>query len=506
MCEFAGSHDLTSVVDMVGIMSYRGPDDEGIVPIKTKGSQFWGGMRRLSIIDLNSSGLCPYQVDGYTLLYNGEVYNYRELRDQLRQEGHVFKTASDTEVVLKSYIHWGPEAFKRFNGMFALAIANNEEVVLARDIAGEKPLYYQDHIETGFAFASEAKALPNRVVKADYQQDKFYSNLQHTLGSLYEGVEQLEPAHYAVYNFADKTLKKRRYWRFSPREVNEKSALEEFEYLLENSVSLRTRADVPYGIYFSGGVDSSLIRSCHPFERVFTYDYDENNKEDFEANLQKILYHLDFPVGSFTPYALWSLARKASREVKVVLSGEGADEIFGGYMRYQPIAIQHQLRSRYPSYKELFNKTFSEIYAKQFAKTTARGEDLDFVYELMKPYFAEHDPITAMQLFDFENVMPSLLQMSDRMTSAFGIENRLPFLDRRLIEFGLSLPPHLKIWNFEGKVLPRQLVTQRGLKIEAEKRGLIAPYNQWYNLPGYDRTEYFKHMNKVWYAMVGGKK
>src|SRR3990167_801914 len=282
--------------------------------------------------------------------------------------------------------------------MFAFAIYNkrNDILFLARDIAGEKPLYFKE-TNDGIEFASEAKAL-------DWQ------------------CNELEPAHYLLYEFKSKQLIIEKWWNFKPIKINLETAEEELEKLLEDSIKLRTRADVPYGLYLSGGVDSTLISTFHNFAHTFTYE-DGNYKEEFNQLLPKIAYHLDYPLDSFSSFGLWKLAEQVKNAgVKVVLSGEGADELFGGYVRYTPNALNYEAQKRFPSYKGMF------------------------------PYKGD------LGWEDFNNKMRGLLRMGDRMASAHGIENRCPFLDRRIIEFAFSLPPELKISGFDLKVILNKLL------------------------------------------------
>lgn len=495
MCSIAGSYSIKKTSQMLKTMRHRAPDDQNIVksyPGGFHGKPFYSAMGRLSILDLKSPNLCPYIEGSNTLLYNGEIYNYLDLRQELQLKGYQFKTQSDTEVVYKAWREWGMDCLNKFNGMFAFAIITPQKIYLARDIAGEKPLYYRRQPE--FEFASEAKALGGQLVNSE-----FFETFQHCFGeTLYKGVKELLPGHYAIYDLWSQRLDVKRWWEFKPRYINPETALDELEDLLKDAINIRTKADVPYGLYFSGGVDSSLIDNFHQFEHKFTFDPTKDYRKDFDKNIEKILYHLDFPVGSFSPYALYSLAREASKKVKVVLSGEGADEVFGGYIRYMPVATQYQMTKRYPSYNELFSKSGQTNFGQIFMETTYRGKNKEHLIELMQPFFTKYDPITAMQMFDFTYIMPSLLQMGDRMASAFGIENRCPFLDKRIIEFGLSLPPELKIWDFENKVLLKKLSRRKHLEIQEEKTGLVVPWNKWNNIPGYDRTAYFEAMLEKW--------
>lgn len=500
MCSIGGIIHGSGIEKMIDIQKHRAPDSFGFY----KDDDIELGMGRLKILDLSSPGLCPYQEDQFVLSYNGEIYNYIELKEELRAHGWKFRTTSDTEVLLKSWRQWGVGMFDKLNGMFAIALYDKrkKQLLLARDIAGEKPLYYYQRGAL-FAFTSEAKALQG-VVPLESRQDRFFEAFQHVHGeTLWKHVHALPPAHYLLYDLAKDTYAIKEYWDFKPRNIRTETALEELEELLEDAVRIRTRSDVPYSLYYSGGIDSSLISTFHDFREKFFFDNTLDWKDDFFTTIDKIVWHLDFPVGSLSSYPLWKLASWASEKVKVVLSGEGADEIFGGYVRYLPVAREWELRTHFPSYNTyLFAKYFRYFsYLDAFAALTARNDDIEFVRETLRPYFERfEDPITAMGYADFKLIMPSLLQMGDRMAGAFGIENRCPFLDRRIIEFGFSLPPELKINGLEQKIMLRRLLEKRGLlePLQGEKKGLTIVFNQWFGKKDWDRGAYFDFLKEGW--------
>lgn len=500
MCSIAGSArkgDEKIVRAMLALQHHRAPDDEGIVET----AEATMGMGRLKIIDLVSSGLCPYTEDGFVLCFNGEIYNYIELRKELKQKGWKFRTTSDTEVLTKAYRQWGLKMFDKLNGMFAIAIYDptKMQLLLARDIAGEKPLYYY-HKGKKFLFASEVKAFQGQV-SLILREDRFFEAFQHCHGTtLWRHVYEVPAAHYLLYDITKNRVTIKPHWEFKPRAINIKTAQEELEALLTDAVKIRTRADVPYGLYFSGGIDSTLISKLFDFKHQFFFDDQKYWKKDFFNKIETIVWHLDFPVGSLSSYPLWKLAERASKKVKVVLSGEGADELFGGYVRYLPIAREYEMNKKYPSYKYLFNK-FYQPYLEGFARITARNDDLEFVKEQLKPYFDMFDdPINAMGFADFKLVMPSLLQMGDRMAGAFGIENRCPFLDRRVIEFGFSLSPELKINGLDQKLMLRNILRDKKIftPLYAEKKGLSIAFNEWFGKSDWDRSHYFELLKKHW--------
>lgn len=440
MCSIAGSKDSALVSAMLNKMLHRSPDGTKVVDLQN----FSIGMGRLAIIDLESSDLFPYQEDGYVLSFNGEIYNYRELRIALERSGFSFRTKSDTEVLLKAYRKWDVKCLNKFNGMFAFAIYDpyKKRIFFARDIAGEKPLYYNVQ---PFEFASEAKAL----------------NFNCT---------ELTPAFYGIYDLQSEQVSLKKYWDPEKIDIDPDTASEELEALLKDSILLRTRVDVPYGLYLSGGVDSTLISTFHDFENIFTFN-DGNYKEEYLRIAKDILYHLDYPITSFSPFGLWKLAEMASKKVKVVLSGEGADELFGGYIRYVQPHFNFLAQKEFPSYKTMFGNAQS---------------------------------VTAAGWSEFNGNLRDLLRMGDRMTSAFGIENRCPFLDKRIINFAFSLPDNLKIDGLKTKVILNNILERRlPYYRKIEKAGLYCSVNKWLGCESpFDKTEYMAFQNKLWKNLV----
>jgi len=368
-----GGRRAGAVAAMVECQRHRAPDESGIYA----DDHIQLGMGRLKIIDMASPGLAPYQEDGLVLSYNGEIFNYVELRTELRAKGWKFRTASDSEVLLKAWRQWGVAMFDRLNGMFAFAIYDSKKrkLWLARDIAGEKPLYYC-HRGRRLIFASEAKAIAE-VMPVEERTNAFFDTFQHCFRTtLWKDVYEVPPAHYLAFDLPTGRASLVEYWDFQPRTIKAKTAAEELEELLGSAVALRLRRDVPTGLYYSKGIDSSLLSTYHDFEHQFYFDDTKNWRKDFFAQVGHVARHLDFPVGSLSAFPLFKLAQRASRTVKVVLSGEGADEIFGGYVRYLPIAREWELQRRYPSYQYIFNKYYPP-YLDGFAKITARNGNVE---------------------------------------------------------------------------------------------------------------------------------
>jgi asparagine synthase (glutamine-hydrolysing) len=378
MCGIAGIFNLNrESVPMLAshlkimneIQKHRGPDGNGIW---THPQTFCGfGHQRLSIIDLQTGGQpMSDTVSGSTICYNGEVYNYIELREELKG-GYRFRTTSDTEVVLAAYLKWGAECVNHLRGMFAFAIWDELEHKLfcARDRFGIKPFYYTQNSDN-FIFASEIKALLPFVsqITTDYNGLKDYLAFQFTLGSktLFKGVEQLLPGH--ALTIKNGNYHVRKYWEVHydlDWSHTKGYFMEEIQNLLMDSVQVHLRSDVPVGSYLSGGLDSSLVASLarkiqkqgefHTFHGTFTAgpEYDESmyakavanfcnmelhelhiTSSDFVSNIRKVIYHLDCPVAGPGSFPQYMISKLASEHLKVVLAGTGGDEIFGGYVRY----------------------------------------------------------------------------------------------------------------------------------------------------------------------------
>jgi len=504
MCSISGvvSEDpkkLNLVNRMIDIQKHRAPDENGFF----KGKNISLGMGRLKIIDLKSKNLVPFYDDDFVLLFNGEIYNYIELRNELIKYGYKFRSKSDTEVLFNAWKKWGEKIFQKLNGMYAFCIFDRKKnnLFLARDIAGEKPLYYINN-KDGFFFSSEAKSL-KAIHNPIIQNDKFYKSFQFCFeNTLWKDVKQLKPAHYIKYNIKSRKLRSIEYWQFKKRKIFIKEAHEELDFLLQDSIKLRNRSDVNVGLYYSKGVDSTLLRIYNDYKKLIYFDDSKNYINDFNKNINKIAYHLDFPVGSLSSYPLLRLAKEAKKnKIKVVISGEGADEIFGGYVRYIPIAYQFYINKKFPSYKPLFNK-ISETYVENYSKLISKDKNYDYVKKIFSKYFdLFDDPINAMGFIDFKLIMPGLLQMGDRMSSSMGIENRCPFLDKRIIEFGFSLPPELKINGFDQKKILLDLLIKKNKKnypLVKEKKGLSFNINKWYNLKDQNRTQYSNMLYLAW--------
>jgi asparagine synthase (glutamine-hydrolysing) len=529
------------VEEIILAQKHRGPDDTGYYKVENVHL----AMARLRIIDVTSGGLAPivnHDPRGdQVLVYNGEIYNYIELREELTALGHCFRTDCDSEVLLKSYLQWGQACLDRFNGMFAFVIVDfaNDLLFAARDRAGEKPLYYHESSDE-FIFASEIKGILTQIPRPQLNITNEYAAFEYMSGdaTLFAGIKCLPPGHKLLYRGIDQGLKGKRlseYWNVIDNvcEIDPAKAVDRFDELLSDSVRLRRRADVPMALYLSGGLDSGLLAyiarpsvcySCHfpygekydelAYAREIAADIETEHivvqptAEDFEQYLPSIMYHLDMPVGSFSMFPLFMLARRAAERVKIVMSGEGADELFAGYARYL-ILVREQELYEVPElrlYKPLLSGYLGSTLDR-FARLLNRGSvPDDAVKSVIARHFEEFENlIHAMGYTEFKSLLVSLLQMEDRSAAAFGLENRSPFLDHRLIELAFSIPADMKIrgstlkWilrEVAARYLPKKVLDRR------DKMGLVFPANLWFNWSGrrgeFDRHFYNELCMKVW--------
>ena len=514
MCGIAGLWGKGDISTATEILYHRGPDASGTA---TPGPVSLGN-RRLKVIDLKTGQQPMTNEDGsITLVFNGMIFNYRELRKEL-EEKHRFRTQSDTEVIIHAFEEWGEKCLDRFIGMFAFALWNGKELFLARDRMGEKPLYYTlPRGPVRFAFASEIKSLLT-LVDAAPELDREYGAFETSVGdrTLFQGILTLPPGCFLRYD--GKNVRVRRYWdipSFDGPYEKEEYYVEKLRWLLEDAVRLRLRSDVPVGVFLSGGLDSSLIACLARPDVVFScrypygprYDEFEHARtvarhvgarqvviqptaEDFKNDYPRILWHLDQPIATASPIGEFSLARAASRHVKVVLGGQGADECFGGYVRYllmtseQDLGNREELRHYLPLARFFWNEQmFGDPASRYYQLIRRGGGDNEAGLPTVRDAFSLHTHLVdRMGRADIEISLPSLITMNDRAAAAWGLENRTPFLDHRIVELAFQLPPELKIRDMEQKVILRKVA--RGLVPDSiidrkDKKGLIVPIQPW---------------------------
>jgi asparagine synthase (glutamine-hydrolysing) len=543
--------DLALVHAMCDVIRHRGPDDEGIHVETGVGL----GMRRLSIIDL-STGHQPIHNEDRTVwtVFNGEIYNYRELREELEQAGHRFYTSSDTETIVHAYEQWGEQAFGRLRGMFGLAIwdRRRQTLLVARDRAGIKPVYFAERGGRLY-FASEIKSL---LVAGAADRNINLEALDHYLtflytprdGSIFRGVRKLPPGHYLRWTGGHVHVKQ--YWQLPASETfagTDADAADQLHAVLRDAVRSHLISDVPLGAFLSGGIDSSLVVglmaevSDRPVE-TFSIGFDEPQFDELDharkvaahfktdhhefvvrpdalAILDRLIQHFDEPFADSSAIPTWYVCEMARRHVTVVLSGDGGDELFGGYDRYLPhprvaafdrLPIPAKRQAAAVAWPFLPHGARGKNFLRHVARDD-RGRFLDataffqpdekralYTDDLLRrldPTAAEHtlaaqfeglDALpfgSQMMKFDFRTYLPEdVLVKVDRMSMAHSIESRVPLLDNHVIDFAATLPLGTKIHNGVRKVLLKQ-VASRILPpdiINRRKQGFGVPVGVWF--------------------------
>jgi asparagine synthase (glutamine-hydrolysing) len=539
------------------LLAHRGPDDHATWTDPDGGAGFMH--RRLSIIDLSAAGRQPMVgQDGRVLTFNGEIYNFVELRQQLGDRWS-FRTATDSETILAAHDRYGDTAVDHLRGMWAYSLwdPRARTFYASRDRFGIKPFYYAV-VGRQLYFASEIKALLPFLpqVATDPQALAEYLTFQFTLGgeTLFEGVRELPPAH--ALTIEGGQVVERRYWDVRYEHLLGHPAAwyeEQVRELVEESLALHLRSDVPVGAYVSGGVDSSLVAllsSGHDagarefFHGKFTQfsGYDESRyaveveqlaggrlhqiditAQDFADNIGKVIYHLDQPVAGPGSFPQYMVSKLASQHVKVVLGGQGGDEIFGGYARVLvgyleqalkaaiegtadtlPVSFQDLiprlslLREYKPMIQGAFAKGMFGPLDQRYFRLVDRSQDMAgevdwnalpkaavwerFEQAFNSPNTRADDYFGRMTHFDFTHLLPALLQVEDRMSMAHGLEARVPLLDHRLVEFAAAIPPEVK---FEGGRLKHMLrhsfrdVIPADIQNRRDKMGFPVPLNEW---------------------------
>ena len=564
LVDFAGPPVKEDVLrTMTRTLRHRGPDDRGITISNTMGF----GHTRLSVIDLTTAGRQPmWSADRrVALVYNGEVYNFAHLRDTLERDGHSFLGRSDSEVVLHAYLRWGTDAFQRFNGMFALAIwdARTSTLHLARDRFGIKPLYYY-RLPTGIVFGSEIKAIlasgrvSRRIHGASLHEYLYYGS---ALGSntLFEGIKKILPGHFLTIN--QSSVQSTPYWRIEDVKqirVGSNEATSVIQERLEQAVQAHLVSDVPVGVFLSGGIDSSAITalaSKHNRSRLLTFsvgfDYDQGVNELAKARqiaqrydtehhelhvqghgMQSVIEQLvschDQPFGDAANIPLYLLCRELSGSPKVILQGDGGDEIFAGYRRYNVLSFFLLWRSILPIIHRMnsFTRWHSSYYRRaRFLRTMGvsdhglrmallltpetRSSPLRILDTFLRQHISGTDPfaeyhkwnrrlghldlVQRMLYTDARILLPDIfLEKVDKATMAHGIEVRTPMLDHNLVDYVLGLPANLKVrWGRKKWILRRALRgTVPDSILDAPKIGFGVPYSYWLRKPlaGYLRS------------------
>ena len=556
MCGFVGFSSKTNISGeildkMLERIVHRGPDSSG----RYLDDNIALGFRRLSIIDLEHGSQPLYNERGdLVLLFNGEVYNFRALKEELLKAGHVFTTDTDSEVVLHGYEEWGAEMLPRLRGMFAFVIWNKDEKTLfaARDRFGIKPFYYAEHNGT-FMFGSEIKSFlphPDFHRELNYTALENYLSFQYAPGAetVFKGVYRLMPAHCFKYSRGDGKLEITRWWQPEFEPVSGKRLngwADEISEVFADSVRAHMVSDVEVGSFLSGGVDSAYAATISKVPRTFTVGFDidgtaRSNEISKAANIAKhigtsnyprlitpeefwravplVLYHMDEPMADSSAIALFFLCRHAAKQVKVVLSGEGSDELFGGYNVYKepqffrlysklPLGFRAAvagLAKKLPVKRGLgffvrrgtdIEKRFignANIFTKAERESLlrVRGEGKE-PSELCRPVYehaAGKDDVTKMQYVDLNFWLPGdILLKADKMSMASSLELRVPFLDKEVMATASRIPTKYRTSSRKSKIALRAAAARVLPQDDAERRklGFPVPIRVWLKEEGY---------------------
>ena len=520
------------------LIKHRGPDGEGFYI----GDNFAFGHRRLSIIDLSDDGNQPMILDDdFIIIYNGEVYNYLELREELRSLGVIFYTESDTEVILKAYKEWGTDCVNKFNGMWSFSIFDKRKNILfcSRDRFGVKPFYYTKNSDF-FSFGSEIKQLLpfnpsnklNKKILADYL---IYGFEEHNQETFFENIYKLEPSNNLIYNLSTHEIKIYPYYSLKnnvTKKLNITNHTEKFRELLNSSIELRLRSDVKVGTCLSGGLDSSSIAMIASQAygdnfiginaKSIQKDNDEShyakivakkssidlhfvepNTDDFYKVLKEVIKVQEEPFGGPSIFMQYFVFEKAKAlGCKVMLDGQGGDELLLGYERYFPVYwLKLPLLSKI---KEIVNfarnsrLSVKEVIAYLLYFTSYRLRDKltkrkwsilkeDFVSlvnkDLIKKSARSYRSSSELQILEYKHLqLPHLLKYEDKNSMYHSIEARLPFLDYRLVQYGVSLPVRFKLKNGWTKFILRDSmkdILPEEIGWRKEKFGFEAPTKIW---------------------------
>jgi len=539
--QVASKERLTPMLDA---MQQRGPDDEGLWLNDNIGL----GHKRLAIIDLSSAGHQPMIDDAFTLVFNGCIYNYEALKVELEDLGHVFHSHSDTEVILKSYRQWGMECVSRFEGMFAFALWDDEQqqLFMARDRMGIKPLYFAP-VEGGVRFASNTQALLE-TDGIDTSIDPVGLHHQLTLHAvipaphtILKGIKKLEPGHWLIVN-PDGQMYKKRFWHLEakrPSQLNdlpapetEKGWIDAVHESLKEAVHKRlTASDVPVGVLLSGGLDSSLVvamlaeagvRDIKTFSIGFE-DAPEEKGNEFEFSdlvveryqtdhkqylisndevlprLHEAVEAMSEPMVGQDAVAFYLLSEQVSQDVKVVMSGQGADEVFGGYFWYSKMAEsgknidltspKQAVGAFAPHYFDRSHQEWLEVINPEYHIHDVTS---DYVGDCLTDVGADTFLDQVLRFDVTTLIVDDPVKRVDNMTMAWGLEARVPFLDHKLVEVAMAAPDNLKLKN-DGKHILKEIA--RGIvPDEIIDRPKVA-----FPMPAlkYVRGDFFEYMKKL---------
>lgn len=559
-------------IDSLRKINHRGPDDEGVILINTKTNDYKIvrtefthkdiktdseitsinvenynlilGHKRLSIVDLSVLGHQPMQApNGSWIIFNGEIYNYIELKEELQQLGCSFRTHSDTEIILEAYRIWGKDCLNKFNGMWSICIwdAPNKKIFISNDRFGVKPLYYSEN-EDGFYFVSETKQLKcfseiQVAINQNHVKDFLkFGYVDVNEDTMYNGVYRFKKSHYTFINpssYIKNDLKNKQVQYYcvknSKIKIDENDAVIKFRELLYDAVKIRMRADVDFGFALSGGVDSSailymarniinqekvdnvllgfsaifpgyaaadeskfvkIVSDDLPCKTIYSHPMDDFSFEAFEQHI----YHQDEPVTSTSFFAQWSIYQKVKESgIKILFNGQGADEVFAGYHHhFYRYCRQLLVKGKLPEYFSLINQ-YAELkgLSKKYIHQTVFNEvkliakmklGISKFDHTLQKYWHKIDTLDEMLVRDFDTFqIPTFLRVDDRNSMAFSVESRHPFMDYRLVEFGYSLPNNLLIKEGWQKYIIRESITEMPdvIRYRKDKKGFTTPQQVW---------------------------
>lgn len=523
---------------MTDRIAYRGPDAEGFYLDDNAAL----GHRRLSIIDLSTGNQPIYNEEkDIVIVFNGEIYNYQDLREELIEKGHKFTTKSDTEVLIHGYEEWGHKLTKKLRGMFAFAIwdTKKNELYMARDHWGIKPLYYYE-TDNSLLFASEIKAfLDHPEFKKEFNEKILSAylcfNSTPTEETFFKGVYRLEPGHQLIYK--NNKLKIEKYFQLEFKETDKdiSKIVDEIDRAMKDSVKHHEIADVEVGSFLSSGIDSSYLVSIAKPDKTYTVGYDNPKydeisyakdlakkleiinkskkitKKEYMKEFPNIMYHMDEPLADPSAIALYFVAQIAAKDVKVVMSGEGADELFGGYNTYKeeidqswymkiPYPIRHmasKIAGLFPEVRgfnfiyrrgmklEDYNIGLGRVFRDEEAMKIVKVKDQIHTKDIVKPFYEQYKDnsnTVKRQVIDYYFwLVRDFLHAVDRNTMMFGLEARTPFLDLEVYEVARQMPVSAKI----NKTTTKPALREAAKKVipnesyKKKKLGFPVPLREW---------------------------
>lgn len=508
--------DVSNMLDKI---SYRGPDDIGIKSVNNK---ICIGNCRLSIVDIkNGHQPMSNEDNNIWITYNGEIYNHIELKKLTNK--HNYKTHTDTEVILHLFEDQELNFLPLLNGMFAFCLIDGKKLILVRDRLGIKPLYYRLEKE-GLYFSSGMKSLlrNNEIINLN----PFYQTYETTIGedTLFKNIKQLPSASYLIFDGNEISIKK--YWDLKDvimKYSNHSKCyyIEKLRFLLKDAVQIRKPVNMVFGVTVSGGLDSTIIACLSKPNYLFSSilkkkGYDEEgyvdivskflrtktikvfpNLSDFKRYLPDLIWYLEEPTTTLAAFPIFLLSKTIKKYAKVILNGQGADELFGGYIRHLMIYLESIKRDtlQFKGYDPLLNYFWGQNYNKtipeRYHKLIQRNPNNNDGIKMINNYFltTQNKPISGAGLTDLNISFPPLLKTDDRLSMAFGVESRSPFLDHRIIEFAFSLPDELKIHHSRDNKFILKYILREAIKDiipqaiinRIDKIGFPSPVALWLN-------------------------